>query len=188
MFGAGILRMLTVFLSARNIKRLKQEGAKEYGERTSQVMSMLHVAFYVGCLVEAAVKDVRWGVLMLLGIILYAFSMLILWLVIRQLGSIWTIKLVIAQGHQVNKSPLFKYVRHPNYLLNIIPELLSLALASRAWITLVVLSWPYLFILIVRIIQEEAVMKQTFPKDWTDCRLLAYLPRFLRDWAERGIA
>ena len=58
---------------------------------------------------------------------------------------------------------LFRWVRHPNYFLNIIPELCGLALIMGAWIVLVLGLPCYLLVLRERIRQEEAVMQQHFP-------------------------
>jgi len=63
----------------------------------------------------------------------------------------------------LNQSALFRWVRHPNYFLNIIPELCGLALIMGAWIVLVLGLPCYLLVLRVRIKQEEAVMQQHFP-------------------------
>ncbi len=185
--GAGILRIVTVALSARNVQRLKKSGAREYGERNSRAMAVLHTLFYVACLVEALVKRVQFDALMLGGMILYAFSILVFCLVIRQLGSLWTIKLMIAQGHTLNESFLFKHVRHPNYFLNILPELLSVALIGRAWATLAVLFLPYLLVSLARIVQEEEMMGRTFATGWANYWLLDYLPQSFKDWAMKEL-
>ena len=60
---------------------------------------------------------------------------------------------------------IFKYFRHPNYFLNIIPELVSISLICQAWITLAIGLPVYLIPLTIRIVQEEKVMKLHF-KDY----------------------
>jgi isoprenylcysteine carboxyl methyltransferase (ICMT) family protein YpbQ len=42
-------------------------------------------------------------------------------LVWRALHRLWTVKLLIASDHVLNQSALFRWVRHPNYFLNIRP-------------------------------------------------------------------
>jgi isoprenylcysteine carboxyl methyltransferase (ICMT) family protein YpbQ len=55
---------------------------------------------------------------------------------------------------------LFRYTKHPNYFLNVIPELIAIALICQAWWVLA-LGFPlYLIPLVVRIYQEENVMSQ----------------------------
>ena len=95
---------------------------------------------------------------------LYGLSVLAFVLVGRALNRLWTVKLLIASDHVLNQSALFRWVRHPNYFLNIIPELCGLALIMGALIVLVLgLPW-YLLVLRVRIRQEEEVMQQHFPQ------------------------
>jgi len=55
-------------------------------------------------------------------------------------------------------------VRHPNYFLNIMPELIGVALLCNAWTTLCVGFPLYLCLLVVRIRQEESAMRELFNK------------------------
>jgi isoprenylcysteine carboxyl methyltransferase (ICMT) family protein YpbQ len=93
---------------------------------------------------------------------LYILSMLALAYVIRELGALWTVKVMIAQGHTLKQSWPFRTLRHPNYYLNIIPELLALALIMKAWLTLLFLFPPYLVALVCRIRIEESAMRRRF--------------------------
>jgi isoprenylcysteine carboxyl methyltransferase (ICMT) family protein YpbQ len=97
------------------------------------------------------------------GLLLYGLSVLAFVLVWRALNRLWTVKLLIASDHVLNQSVLFRWVRHPNYFLNIIPELCGLALIMGAWIVLVLGLSCYLLVLRVQIRQEEEVMQQHFP-------------------------
>ena len=96
------------------------------------------------------------------GLALYVVAMLVLLYVIHELGSAWTVKVLLAKGHILNQSWLFRAVRHPNYYLNLLPELVGLALAMKAWLTLAILFPCYLAALFRRIKIEEEVMRQRF--------------------------
>jgi isoprenylcysteine carboxyl methyltransferase (ICMT) family protein YpbQ len=100
----------------------------------------------------------------MVGLLLYAISIIALVLVWRALQGRWTVKLIIASDHTLNQSALFRWVRHPNYFLNIIPELVGLALIMGAWIVLVGGLPLYLLVLRKRIVQEEQVMREHFPQ------------------------
>jgi len=154
------IRLISLFVSLRNERQLKKAGAVEYGKVNSLILTVSHIAFYLLCLWQG-VHDHRyinqWS---LFGAGLFCFSMLMLYLVIRALGDVWTIKLIIANDHPVNKSALFRYIRHPNYFLNVIPELVSIALICQAWTVLMIGLPLYLIPLGIRIYQEERVMKQ----------------------------
>lgn len=160
---AVILRLGGVFVSRRNEVRMRAEGAKEHGAGNSRLIAMLHAAVYLASFLEGWWRETTIDSLTWLGLALYAFAMLALLYVIRELGGFWTIKVLIAPSHSLKKSRLFRIVRHPNYYLNIIPELLALALIMKAWLTLVILYPVYLAALIRRIRTEEAAMRRYFP-------------------------
>ena len=85
------------------------------------------------------------------------FAYIILFMVIKTLGAIWTLKLYILPQHPIIKSGLFKITKHPNYFLNIVPELLGLLLLTQAGFATLLLL-PYAYLLWQRICQEERLM------------------------------
>jgi isoprenylcysteine carboxyl methyltransferase (ICMT) family protein YpbQ len=158
--AALCIRLISLFVSVRNERKLKKEGAVEYGKINSIVLTISHIAFYLLCLWQGIRDDAHINQLSLIGSGLFCFSMIMLYLVIRELGDVWTIKLIIARNHPLNKSVLFRFIRHPNYFLNVIPELISIAMICQAWTVLVIGLPLYMIPLGIRIYQEEAVMKQ----------------------------
>lgn len=160
-----VSRLYTVLLSARNERKLKKMGAVEFGKTNSLVLVAAHVLYYLACMAEGFGKGAFFADnISLIGIGLYVFSITILYYVIYLIRHVWTVKLIVAPKnyHTLNASFLFRYVRHPNYFLNVIPELISTALVFHAWYTLAIGGTLYLIPLISRIIQEEKVMKEHF--------------------------
>ncbi len=158
-FGVFVgVRLVTLFISIRNEKRLKRAGAQEYGRLNSRILALLHIAFYVSAFAEGYVKQVQVDYLTYFGGLIGAFALVMLLCVIQQLGPLWTVKLIIAPEHPLNQSFLFRYFRHPNYFLNLIPELVGLALVLKACMVQMVLFPIYMISLMVRISQEEQVM------------------------------
>ena len=88
--------------------------------------------------------------------------MIMLFVVIGLLGRWWTVKLIVAREHELVAHPMFRWVRHPNYYLNILPELTGLALALNAFGTLLIGLPCYILVLAMRIRLEESVMKEHF--------------------------
>jgi isoprenylcysteine carboxyl methyltransferase (ICMT) family protein YpbQ len=164
LFSVAIaLRLISLVISGKNERKLKSENAIEYGKVNSKVLVLCHTFFYLSCLAEAIVRHRIVDTISFIGFGLFIFSMAVLWAVISALGSMWTVKLIIAPSSQkVNHSFIFKYFRHPNYFLNIIPELVAIALICQAWFTLAIGLPIYLVPLIIRIVQEEKVMKMHF--------------------------
>ena len=92
-----------------------------------------------------------------IGLIILIVAYIMLFIVIKTLGRIWTLKLFILPNHPIIKSGLYKVTKHPNYFLNIIPELIGVLLLTNATYTTLLLV-PYAYFLIVRIRQEEKLM------------------------------
>jgi isoprenylcysteine carboxyl methyltransferase (ICMT) family protein YpbQ len=160
---AMLLRLGSVAVSMRNEKALKAHGAIEYGRSNTHLLAAAHALFYGGALGEGLWRSTQPTLWTTVGMLLYVMSIIALLLVWHELKHLWTIKLIIASDHRLNQSALFRWVRHPNYFLNILPELVGLALIMGAWLVLVLGLPLYLLVLRVRIVQEEQVMKAHFP-------------------------
>ncbi|OHD06069.1 MAG: hypothetical protein A2086_10385 [Spirochaetes bacterium GWD1_27_9] len=156
------MRILTLVYSIRNEKRLKSNGGIEYGKLNTIILAFLHFVFYISSITEAIINKSTFDFINLIGLVLYLFSYAMLIIVIYNLKTIWTVKLIIAKEHTINKNLLFKYIRHPNYFLNVIPELIAITLICKSYYTFVFVFPFYIISLIVRIIQEEKIMKQSF--------------------------
>ncbi len=159
-----IIRILSVLISKKNEKKLKNNGAVEYGIINTKILALLHTVFYLSCFIEGYIGKTQINTTSIVGYCLYLFSIIILSYVILTLSPIWTVKLIIAKDHSLVKNKIFKLVKHPNYFLNIVPELIGISLIFQAFNTLIVLFPIYMIPLIIRIRNEEKVMKEIFPE------------------------
>jgi isoprenylcysteine carboxyl methyltransferase (ICMT) family protein YpbQ len=159
---AFLFRIATVMLSIRNQRSLNQAGAVEYGVRNSNILALAHVLFFLSATIEAALHQPPFDTISIIGLALYGISVISIVFVIRLLGRLWTVRLLIAPDHSLVRHPLFRIVRHPNYYLNILPELIGIALVLHAYRTLLIGLPLYLIPLVTRMRQEEAVMRQNF--------------------------
>jgi isoprenylcysteine carboxyl methyltransferase (ICMT) family protein YpbQ len=160
---AVLLRLASLAVSIRNERRLKAQGAVEIGAANSMAIAVMHTACYLAAIAEGFL----WGrqafdATALAGLAIYAFAMVMLIVVIRTLGRFWTVKLLIAPDQVLVTNALFRKVRHPNYFLNILPELVGFALVLHAYYTLIIGLPLYLIPLIIRIRQEESAMRAKF--------------------------
>ena len=162
--NALIFRVGSLVYSIRNEKRLKANEAIEYGKLNSSLLAVAHVLYYFGALAEGLWRGTQPSFWTGMGVALYIVSVIFLFLVWRELKGLWTVKVIIAPDHNLNQSALFRAVRHPNYYLNIIPELIGLAMIMGAWLILFVGLPLYLIVLRRRIVLEERVMKERFPQ------------------------
>jgi isoprenylcysteine carboxyl methyltransferase (ICMT) family protein YpbQ len=167
-------RLTTLAISIRNEWALKRAGGQEFGKTNSVVLTLAHIAFYV-----SAISEYLWfptnapDVISLLGVLIYAFGVLVLVAVIRALGRVWTVKLIIANGHVLVTGGLYRLMRHPNYFLNILPELVGLALALNAFTTLLIGLALYAIPLAIRIREEDRLMATAFPQSGSGRRCRA---------------
>ena len=163
-FLAVIFRIVTLFISIRNEERLKAKGTVEAGSVNSALLALAHIAFYAAAIVEGFSSPSHgFDAITIAGLVIYLFGAAVLVAVIRSLGRFWTVKLIIASDHELVASPLFRWVRHPNYFLNLLPELIGFALVLHAFNTLLIGLPLYLIPLVIRIRQEEAAMRAKFP-------------------------
>lgn len=161
--GAAILfRLAMLLVSVRNEKALRRDGAVEHGAATSRWLAASHILFYFAAIAEGLYRAPAFDAVAVVGLALYLFGAAMLLLVSRLLGPLWTVKLMIAREHVLVEHPLFRRVRHPNYFLNILPELAGFALVLHAWMTLVLGIVLYAVPLALRIREEERVMRARF--------------------------
>ncbi|PDP76897.1 isoprenylcysteine carboxyl methyltransferase family protein [Porphyromonas gingivalis] len=153
------LRLLSLSYSIFNEKRLLRKDAVQYGKLNSLFLTLAHIAYYFTSLYEAYATGVEFNTLSGWGVAILVFAYAMLFFIIYKLRDVWTLKLYIVPDHRIETSFLFKTVRHPNYFLNVIPELIGITLLCNAWITFCVGMPVYLAILFVRIRQEERAMK-----------------------------
>ncbi|UOM34445.1 isoprenylcysteine carboxyl methyltransferase family protein [Acuticoccus sp. I52.16.1] len=161
---AVVFRLVTLAISIRNEAAMKAVGAVEHGAANSRAIALAHIGFYLAGLAEYLVRPAPFDWVSVTGLAIYAFGAVMLVVVIALLGRFWTVKLIIARDHDLVTHPLFRAVRHPNYYLNILPELVGYAVTLQAWVTLVVGLAIYMVPLTVRIRQEERVMRGTFAR------------------------
>lgn len=86
--------------------------------------------------------------------------MYMLYMVSRLLSPIWTVKLMVAKNHQYVDHWLFRNIKHPNYFLNILPELGGIILVCQAWYTALLLLPIYAIIMYIRIIEENKIIER----------------------------
>lgn len=164
-FLTVLLRLISSVISGINERKLKQMGAVEYGKRNSLFLILAHVLYYLSCIIEGTFKGAFfYDTVSYTGLAIFVAAVAVLYYVIYSIRHIWTLKLIIAPPgyHTLNTSALFRLVRHPNYYLSVIPELIGFALFFHAWVTLVAGMIIYLIPLVNRIREEELVMKSKF--------------------------
>lgn len=159
-----VLRLAFLKTSKKNEAAILANGGVEYGVENTKRLTVAHILFYLGCFTEACLRHTTLDKIGFLGLGLLLFAFVMLVVVVRLLSEIWTVKLMIAKNHQFNDHWLFRVVKHPNYFLNIAPELIGLALLCHAWYTLLCVGPLYALILGNRIKEENhLIVSQILP-------------------------
>jgi isoprenylcysteine carboxyl methyltransferase (ICMT) family protein YpbQ len=162
--SALLWRLVTVFVSFKNEGLLREAGAQEYGKSNSILLAVCHICYYIAAITEHHFRVVpETPYIVYAGMGLYILSAFALVLVMRALGPLWTIKVIISPNHTLVKRGVFRFFRHPNYFLNILPELIAFGVALGAFRTILVGIPIYLIPLVIRVRQEERAMRQVFP-------------------------
>ncbi|MGT2888201.1 isoprenylcysteine carboxyl methyltransferase family protein [Streptococcus didelphis] len=160
MISMFLIRLVFLKLSIKNEKKIRGEGGIECGKKNTQFLTLLHIMIYAFSLIEAVLKQIRFDWISLLGFLLMASSIVALYYVTQLLGDIWTVKLMIAKNHRYVNHWLFRYVKHPNYFLNIGPEMIGIVLLCHASITACLLFPFYILSLSIRIVEENRLLKE----------------------------
>ena len=156
-------RFWTLYVAATNEKRLKADGAMEYGQGSTLALWVTTGIVYVGALIEGfSYRHAQFDRIAVVGLVIYIFSAIALIFVIRTLGRFWSGKVIISPKHELVVHPVFRKLKHPNYFLNMVPELIGFSIMLHAWFTLAIGVPLFLISLVFRIRVEEQVLKNKF--------------------------
>lgn len=151
-------RISEMIISHRNIKKLQKEMKISIFEEEAKRMKVLHSLWFLFLIVEANLNFKEYKTNMyfpLLGILFFCMMMRLM--LIKQLGKNWTIKILEVDQQNVKVDGLYRYIRHPNYLVVII-EFLCLPYLLHAYWTLVIFSLINFLFLLKRIKLEESIL------------------------------
>ncbi len=154
-----VIRLMFLKVSKKNERNILENGGCEYGAENTKRITILHILFYFGSFTEAIVRRTQLDIVGLIGLGLLIFSMFMLYTVVKLLDGIWTVKLMVAKGHKFNNHFLFRVVKHPNYFLNILPELVGLGLLCHSKITSMIVLPLYVIVMYIRIREENEVIR-----------------------------
>jgi len=156
-------RVVELFVSRRNERRLRARGAFEAGAGHYPLMVALHAGFLAACVAEVWLLGrpfLPW-----LGgpmLALVAGTMALRWWVVATLGRRWTTRVIVLPGEPLVAGGPFRLLRHPNYLA-VAVELVALPLGHTAWWTAVAFGGANLALLRHRIRVEEAALRGASP-------------------------
>lgn len=140
-FATGIERLVELRISQRNAADAFAAGGREYGRSHFGWMVALHTGLLVACVAEVLLFDrpfIPWLGWPMLAIAL-ACQVGRYW-VIHSLGRQWNTRVIVVPGApRVTARGLYRWFRHPNYVI-VAVEGIALPLVHSAWITAIVFT------------------------------------------------
>jgi len=151
-----LLRIGELILSQRNEIWLLQNGAIEYGHKHYPYIVSLHILFIVSLIIEYSTKQTAFFSLFFL--VLYLLILLFKAWIILSLGKFWNTKIYHITDFPLIKKGVYKYLKHPNYLV-VISEIAIIPLVFHLYFTAIVFTVLNAIMLSVRIKEENKVLK-----------------------------
>lgn len=151
-----LLRIGELIHSKRNEIWLLQNGAVEYGQKHYPFIVALHASFFISLIVEYYAQPTSFysPLILFFYLLLIAFKF---WVVLS-LGKFWNTKIFHISGVPLQKKGLYKYIKHPNYVI-VVAEILIIPLVFHLYITAILFSLLNAAMLYVRISAENKVLK-----------------------------
>ena len=151
-----LLRIGELVLSQRNEIWLLQQGAIEYGQKHYSYIVALHTLFIISLIAEYSTTQT--ATFSLFFLVLYLLLLAFKASVITSLGKFWNTKIYHISGFPLIKTGVYKYIKHPNYLI-VIAEIAIIPLVFHLYITAFTFTLLNAIMLSVRIKEENRVLK-----------------------------
>lgn len=162
-------RLFELWLAAKNRRILLSRGGQEFYPESYRIIVLMHLMFLACLILESFPWMVPLDALTLFGL----GGVLLLqggrYWCIHSLGEYWNTRIILIPGAKVSRRGLYRFMRHPNYMV-VTLEFALLPLLARAPMTLLVFTVANLFVLRQRILYEEKALRehtdyaQKFPK------------------------
>jgi len=153
LLATGAERIAELFLSRRNARIAFGRGAIESGRDHFRWMVFLHAALLPCCALEAIWRARPWLVFIVPALAAQGLR----WWAIASLGARWNVRVIVVPGEPLVRSGPYRFLRHPNYLA-VVMEMFCIPLAGGAWICAILFSFLNVFILRLRIREEERAL------------------------------
>jgi protein-S-isoprenylcysteine O-methyltransferase Ste14 len=106
-------------------------------------------------------------ILKVIGLLVLILALIIRWTAIYTLGKAFSSNVAILDEQKLNRSGLYRYVRHPSYL-GLFLVFVAVGIHSRNWLSFALASVPTGAALLYRIHVEESALLQAFGQDYLE--------------------
>ena len=155
----AVQRLLELWYSRRNERRLRARGAVERGSGHFPAMVAIHTLWLVSTLVEGLLRGPEPPVWWPVPLAAFLLVQPLRYWAILTLGVNWNVRVLVVPGGKLVKNGPYRYFPHPNYVV-VAVEVLTFPLIFGAWITAVVFSLLNAALLYLRIRTENQALKE----------------------------
>jgi methyltransferase len=145
-------------LSARNARRVRSRGAREFGAAHFPLLVAVHVLFLTSLVCEVWFGGARPGGAWPLWLALWLGAQALRYAAIRALGDRWNVRILVVPGTPLVQGGPYRFVRHPNYVAVAI-ELVAAPMVFGAWRTALAISALNAIALRIRIRAEDQALR-----------------------------
>ncbi len=146
-------RLFELILSNKNTKRLFNEGAREHYKSHYKFIVAFHLIFVLFFLVKSfTVTNIN-----LLYLYIFFVVQILRYRIIYELGKYWTTRIIVVNKPLI-KTWMFKYLRHPNYII-VFLEVILICLFFNAFYSLIFFTTLNFILICIRIFYEERANK-----------------------------
>jgi methyltransferase len=161
-------RFTELSISARNARRVRQRGAREFGAWHFPLLVTVHVLYPLLLAAEVVGLGAQPGAWWPCWLALWVAAQMLRYSAIRELGEQWNVRILVVPGAPLIRSGPYRWLRHPNYVA-VATELLAGSMLFGAWRTALFISALNAIALTIRIRAEERALNR-------DSRALEGLP------------
>jgi methyltransferase len=154
--GAG--RLIELRISARNQRRMEQQGATRVRDFAFAWMLLWQGGALIAAAAEVVFLAPRFRpALGIPATVLFLLANALRWWVIRTLAVRWNVQVMSAVAQGVVSTGPYRWIRHPNYLA-VFVEMVSLPLIHTAWRSAIFVAVSTTLALAARLRVEERVL------------------------------
>jgi methyltransferase len=144
-------------LSARNERRLRQQGAVEPSDDVFAAMQMTYPSSFAAMIVEHWIRQPSADGVTAAGAIVFGAAKALKYWAIASLGPRWSFRVLVPPRSELVTTGPYRFMRHPNYL-GVLGELAGMALLAHAPVSGVSALLVFSALLRARIRVEERAL------------------------------
>jgi methyltransferase len=171
-----------IFSRKNEIELKKYHQAIEVSPRETLKMKLFHTIWFISLIIESHYRaGKQTGAMAGMIYFILGTCLLVRLHTMRKLGKFWTIKILSMKSQEISTTGLYRYIRHPNYLI-VLLEFIFLPLLFKSYYTLFIFSFLNAIVITQRMkLEEDTLMSQTNYKKLFAAkkRLVPYLIMFL---------